>query len=229
MATGFEARQTAALERDALAAVQQEYSKYFDALRQHPRMLVGTEVPSLTGPGTEKLRDSADAKEWQDAVKQILVSEAASRVERQREELSTVYATVHSSIDMFRNNLDLIPGTKQFDKELADAFAKAASDYELRSDGKLVGYSVPVQPIINAIRSQLAASRGGAAATAAAAAAAQPSAAQQRAAEQPRTATGQFDGPQAGLSSKAGQSSAGEDDIAAGVLSSFFRQNGLTL
>ena len=185
MGLKFEERQTEALEREALLDVQQEYPKYFDALRQHPRQLIGTEVPSVTGEGMERLKDSNDARDWQDGVKKLLIDEVASRVDASREQLSGVYSTVHASIDMFRNNHDLIPGTKGFDRELADAVAQAAQPYELRAKDKLVGYSIPIQPVINAVRQQLANTRGQSAGAAAAT-----TAAQQRAAEQQRAANG---------------------------------------
>ncbi len=227
MATTFETKQGELLERQAFESLQTEYPKHFDALRMHPRNLVGKEVPSTKGPGMEVLRDSADAADWQAAMKQILIDEVASRVETQKDTLRDVFSTVHSSISLFQNNTDLIPGTKQFDRELADAFVAAAKDYELKTNGKLIGYSVPVQPIVNAIRAQLAAQR--AAKAAAPAPASAPTAQQQRAAEQARTPQGQFDGPQAGIRSQAGASAEPGSDEAAGVLGAFLRQNGVTL
>lgn len=223
MVTSFEEKQGTILETEAFTALKTEYPKYFEAISKHPRSLVGTEVPSTTHDGMEKLRDSADAADWQAAAKQLLAEEAASRVETRRDEMREVFSTVHSSIALFQNNADLIPGTKQFDRELADEFAKAVGDYALRTDGKLIGYSVPVQPIVNAIRSSLVRTR----ATATPAAA--PSPQQQRAAEQPRTPAGQWDGPQAGLRSQAGSSAPEGGDEAQGVLSAFLRQNGMQI
>lgn len=227
MATAFETKQGDILEQQAFVALREEYGNYFDALSKHPRMLVGQEVPRIDGTqGTERLRDSKDAADWQEGVKTLLANEAASRVETQREEMREVFTTVHSSIELFQKNPDLIPGTKGFNRELADAFAEAVGDYQLKSNGKLIGYSVPVQPIIKALRSSLAKAKP---AAAPAAAQAQPSPQQQRAAEQPRTPTGQWDGPQAGVRSQAGSTTGGEDDVAAGVLGAFFRQNGITI
>ena len=221
MANSFEERQAEALHNTALAEVREEHSKYFDHLEQHARLLVGKEVPSLTGDGTEVLRDTADAREWQEAVKSILVQEVQARTDAKKEELNDVFATVHASIDLFRNNPDLIPGTKQFDKEFADQAVELLKDYEQRANGKLIGYTVPVQPIINQLRQQLTKTRAAAAAPPPA-----PSPQQQRVAEQPRNDTGQW-APQAGVTSKAG-SSAGVDDSSAGLMEAFFRQNGMT-
>jgi hypothetical protein len=229
-ATAFETRQTEAIQQEVFGELRTEHERYFKALEQHPRALVGQRVPSATGQGEEVLKDSQDAKDWQDAIKQLLSQEAASRIDQKREDMRQVFETVHASIDLFQNNVDLIPNTKQFDRELADAFASAAKDYELRSNGKLVGYSVPVQPLINALRASLVATRAAkATAPAAPAAPAAPTPQQQRAAEQPRTVTGQFDAPQAGIHSQAGQSAAPGEDTGQGVLDAFLRQNGVVL
>lgn len=182
---------------------------------------MGQEVPSLKGEGMERLKDSADARDWQEAVKQQLAAEVQSRVTARGEEFRDTFETIHSSIDLFRNNHDLIPYTKQFNKELADRFAGLAKDYELRSNGKLVGYSVPVQPLINQLRTQLASQAKPAAAPA------QPSARQQQAATQARQEDGRWDGPQAGIGSKAGRSGNATDDPAAGLMEAFMRQNGM--
>lgn len=184
-----------------------EHSKYFEAIEQHPRQLVGQDVPSLDGSGgTERLRDSQDAKDWQDAVKAQLVAAVKDRMSRKADDLAPVMETLHSSIALFQNNPDLIPGTKQFDSELANEFVDFAKGFEVRSDGKLIGYSVPVQPILTKIRNNLVAARAvkGAQPTAA------QLAAQQAAAQQQRNPAGQFstDAPQAGLQNKAGSGAA---------------------
>lgn len=190
--------------------MKKEHSAYFDALEKHPRLLVGTEVPAIGKEGTEVLRDTADAKEWQDAVKSILVEDVRARAAKAMDENSDFMATVHASVELFSQNTDLIPGTKEFDKDLADRFTQLAEPYELRVDGKLQGYSVPVQPLVNQLRSQIAAERASLKAAGPAAAAA-PTPQQQRAAEQPRNQAGQFDAPQAGIPSKAGSGAQTED------------------
>lgn len=190
--------------------MKKEHGAYFDALEKHPRLLVGTEVPAIGKEGTEVLRDTADAKEWQDAVKSILVEDVRARATKAMDENSDFMATVHASVELFSNNVDLIPGTKEFDKDLADRFTELAEPYELRVDGKLQGYSVPVQPLVNQLRAKLAAERASLKPAAPAAAAA-PTPQQQRAAEQARNSQGQFDAPQAGIPSKAGNGSQTED------------------
>src|SRR5699024_8940204 len=105
--------------------------------------------------------------------------------------------------------------------ELAKEFTELAKAYESRADGKLIGYTVPVQPIVNQLRSKLAAQRA-----AAPAAPAAPSAQQQRVAEQPRTEVGTW-APQAGIASRAG-SSGNVDSSADGLLDAFARQNGFS-
>lgn len=164
----------------------------------------------------EVLRDSQDAKDWQDAVKDALGKEVRDRVSRGRDDTRGMMDTLTQSVSLFQNNPDLIPGTTTFDAELAERFVELAAPYQLEIEGKLVGYNIPVQGMLSSLRTQLQASRAAAAAAkpAALAPAAQ-SAQQRRAAEQARTQQGQFQGdkPQAGIESKAGNSGegAGED------------------
>lgn len=152
-------------------------------------------MPAIGKEGTERLKDAADAKEWQEAVKSILVQDIRERATVKMEESADFLQTVHASIDLFKNNPDLIPGTKGFNRKLADSFASMMAPYEVRVDGKLQGYSIPVQPIIENLRKTAAAVP--------APAAAPPAAAPVRsAAPEP---------PQAGIASKAGSSSEKED------------------
>jgi hypothetical protein len=102
----------------------------------------------------ETLKNSEDAKEWQEAVKSILSQEIKARADAKMEESRDFLETVHNSIQLFQNNPDLIPGTKGFDRELADRFAAMVKPYEIRVEGKLQGYSIPVQPIIDNLRQQ---------------------------------------------------------------------------
>lgn len=212
MLTSLESRQTTALQAESLEEVREEFQQYFEAIQKHPRMLVGTEVPSLKGEGMETLRDSQDAKDWQEAVKQELSKEISDRVSRKVDDQRPLMETLHNSVELFRTNPDLIPNTKQFDRELADKFAELVQPYELRVNGKLQGYTIPVQPFVTQLRQQLTASRA-----AAAAAPAAPSPQQQRAQQQQRNDVGQFatdeEAPQAGIPSRAGQSSDDGEDF----------------
>ena len=133
-------------------------------------------------------------------MKSLLVREVRDRASREMEENSEFLATVHSSIELFQNNHDLLPMTKTFDVELANRFAKMAEPYELRVEGKLQGYSIPVQPIIDMLREQLKTER----------AAAKPAAPATPAAPAKKAAAA-ADPPQAGIPSKAGNSGAKED------------------
>lgn len=173
-----------------------EHAQYFAALEKHPRLLVGTEVPAIGREGMERLRDTNDAREWQEAVKSILVAEVKDKASRSLDENRDFLTTVHASIELFQNNADLIPGTKGFDVELANRFAEIAAPYELRADEKLQGYSIPVQPIINQIRKQLETERAAKPAPAAAT---------------PAAPAKKADAPQASIPSKAGNSSENED------------------
>lgn len=182
--------------------MQTEHQQYFDALEQHPRTLVGMQVPALDREGMETLRDTADAKEWQEAVKSILVEEVRDRATKEMEANAGFLDTIHASIELFSNNADLVPGTKDFDVDLANRFATLATPYELRVEGKLHGYTIPVQPLIEQLRAQLARER--AAAPAPAAKPAQAAGGRQRTPADP---------PQAGIPSKAGSAGGEEEDF----------------
>lgn len=137
--------------------MQAQYGRYFEQLRKHPRQLVGQQVPSINGrEGMETLRDSQDAADWQGAVKQLLSNELRDRVSRRADADRQTMDVLHSSIGLFQNNNDLVPGTRQFNRVLADRFGEIAKPYELRVDGKLQGWSIPVQPLIDQLRKQLA-------------------------------------------------------------------------
>lgn len=199
----------------ALEEVRKEHGKYFEALEQHPRLLVGAQVPSITGDGMETLRSTDDAKEWQEAVKSVLAKDVQARAQKSMDESSDYLTTIHSSIELFQKNHDLIPGTAGFDTDLANRFTALAEPYELRTeDGKLQGYTVPVQPLIDQLRTQVKAERSKAATAAPVAPAATPTPQQARAAEQARNTQGQFtdpNAPQEGIPSKAGDSATTED------------------
>lgn len=186
---------TKGYQAEAYETAREEYGNYFDALEKHPRLLVGTEVPRIGEEGMEILRSTEDAREWQEAVKSILVQEITESAQTKLEEGRDFIETIHASIDLFKNNPDLIPGTKGFNRALADEFAQMATPYEIRHEGKLQGYSIPVQPLIERIRTQLKSRQ--AAATPAATPPMQP---------KPKP-----DPPQAGITTKAGNSSERED------------------
>lgn len=171
-------------------------------------MLVGTEVPSLTGGdgAKEVLRDAADAREWQEAVKVLLTDEVRERATKSMEENKGILDTVHQSIELFRDNKDLVPGTRQFDRQLADRFATMVKPYELRVDGKLHGFTIPVQPLIDQLRAALVRERAAAPPAAAAPAAA----ATGRQAGRPAAPA---DPPQAGIGAKAGSASDDAEDF----------------
>lgn len=220
LSTQIEDSTTQAYQAEALEAVQEEHAPYFEALQKHPRLLVGTQVPRLDGEeGMETLRDVEDARSWQDAVKSILVDEVKDRATVSLEENADFLDTVHASIELFQNNADLIPGTREFDVELANQFATLAAPYEIRVDGRLQGYSIPVQPIIEQLRTRIhegraapaaaqAAASGSGTAGAAAPGAAPPGA---PAGDAAAPAGAPVDGPQAGVQSKAGSGTSTED------------------
>lgn len=146
----------------------------------------------------ETLRDSTDAKEWQEAVKGVLLQELQERATLQSEALGPTMQTLHAAVELFQNNKDMVPGTKQFDPELARRFAEFAEPYIVREDGKHRGYSIPVQPLVERIRAQLVKERS--AKPAAPAPAAPPAPVRKPA-----------DPPQAAIQSKAGQGAEDND------------------
>lgn len=197
-------------QAQALTEAREEFGKYFDALEQHPRLLAGQRVPKLDGSdGDELLKDAADAKEWQDALKHVLVEEIQSRVAKIQADQSGFLDTVHASIDLFKNNSDLVPYTKDFDVELASRFAEMATPYELRVEGKLQGYSIPVQPLIDQLRARISTER------AAAPPAQAPAADKGAAGAPPAPAAPAPDPPQAGIPNKAGNSGEQGEDMSA--------------
>jgi len=198
LSTKFEENVTKAYQKQAYDIAREEYGQYFEALEKHPRLLVGTQVPAVGKEGMETLRSSEDAKEWQEAVKGLLIEEIREQATAKMEESAEYMQTVHASIDLFKNNPDLIPGTKNFNRQLADQFAGMMEPYEVRVEGKLQGYSIPVQPIIEKLRAQLKT----------AAAPSPAPAAPPAAASAPRPAP---EPPQAGIPSKASSGAEKED------------------
>lgn len=189
----------------ALKEVQEEHPKYFEALNKSPRQLVGEKVPSTkpnAGPDDfEVLRDSADAKDWQETIQKTLVDEVKHRAGKAIDANAEAIKVTQGAIELFQNNNDLVPRTKEFDKELADKLIKIVGPYALRDeDKKLLGFSIPVQPIIDQLRSELVASR---------AATVPPTSDTPPAAAPPAPE----DPPQKGIPGKAGVSGDGKDDI----------------
>lgn len=196
-----------AFQQQALDEVRGDYSSYFEALDTHPRLLVGTQVPDLRSQeegATETLRSAEDAREWQEAVKTLLIAEVRERATKSIEENRNIIDTVHAAIEIFTKNKDMVPGTQGFNKILADRFAAMAKPYELRVDGKLHGYTIPVQPLIDQLRTQIT--------TEAKAAPAPPKRGRPAGSKnKPRPA----DQPQAGITSKAGSGADEPEDFSA--------------
>lgn len=183
--------------------MRSEFANYFTAVESPPLVLVGQEVPALGRDGSMKINSTQDARDYQEAVKQLLVEELRDRTTRSMEAESGDLNTIHAAVKLFQDNTDLIPGTKTFDTELANRLASMAKPYEHRVDGKLYGYTIPIQPLVDTIRTQLVAER----ATRPAAAAAAASTPAPAAAAPPNP----DDQPQAGISSKAGAASEVDD------------------
>lgn len=170
------------------------------------------EVPAIGREGTVRLSSTEEAREWQDAVKHELAAEVRDRASRQLDEQRGTLNTLHASVELFQKNTDLVPGTASFDTELANRFAAMAKPYELRTDeGKLNGYTIPVQPLIDSLRTQLQSERAAASAAPAGAPAAPVSTPGQQAPAAAASTPG--DQPQAGITSKAGNSGEQAEDF----------------
>jgi len=210
MSTNIEKATIQTHQTAALKEVREQYPKYFETLNKHPRSLVGQKVPAASkeepnqdSAGFVQLRDSQDAKDWQDATKQLMVEEIRANSTRRREANPGTMQSIHQSIELFQNNSDLVPNTKQFDKQLADEFVSIAEPYEVRENGKLQGYSIAVQPLINQLRTKIQETR-----TAAPAAAGAPGVTPSAPDVTPPAPE---DGPQAGIPSKSGTSGEGQN------------------
>lgn len=179
---------------------QEEYSHYTDLLELHPMELVGKEVPPIDGSDQMVVfRTTAEAKEYQEAVKTVLGRMMRSEVERLREEDAEVISVVHNSIELFQANPDLVPGSKSFNRELADEVMSLVEPYALRMDGKLTGFSIDIQGIIDQTRGRLKQR----------AAAQPPPAPAKKAAPKRKPASP----PQGGIASKAGTSGGEVEDF----------------
>lgn len=124
----------------------------------HPLELVGKELPPIDG--TEQnivLRSAEEVAQWQGAVTTILQRELAASVAQSQQESNEILDVVQSSIQMFQDNPDLVPGSPSYNKALASEFVRIAEPYALKLDGKLTGYSIPVQGLIDRVRAQVAA------------------------------------------------------------------------
>lgn len=183
-------------EQQAVEQAQEEYPQYLDLLKMHPLELVGKELPPIDG--TEEniiLRTAQDVADWQEAVKTILQREMETAIEEKRSEASEVLDVVHASIQLFQDNPDLVPGSKSYNKALASQFVKMAAPYALKMKGKLVGYSIPVQGLVDQCRAQVKAAASAPAAT------------------PPAKKTAAAPKPQAGVPSRAGASGGEEEDF----------------
>ena len=198
--------------------------QFIDTLRLRPMQMVGMEVPSLT-PGASpdakiKILDSQMARDWQEAVSGLIEDEVQAKVRTRQDELRPMTSVIQESILLGQNNPDLIPGTKGFDKELAARFVKFAKAYEVKTAKGVIGYGVNVQPLINELRAGLAKERGVTGERSSQEARLEQQ--RQQAAAQARNGQGQFEAPQAGITSKAGMSGAPPEDY-----SQFWKSSGI--
>lgn len=122
----------------------------------HPLELIGKELPAIDGSDNKvTLRTSEEIKDWQEAVKVIMQRELEASIEAKRTESAEVLDVVHASIELFRDNPDIVPGSKSYNKALASRFIKLAEPYALKMNGKLTGFSIPMQGLLNQVRAQV--------------------------------------------------------------------------
>ncbi len=196
MSEALETRFTQSFQQQAIAEAQENYPHYIEKLQMHPLELVGKELPSIDGSDEPlTFRTPEEVAQWQEAVKVILQREMESSVVDRQNETNEILDVVHSSIQMFQANPDLVPGTKGYNKELAIQFTKLAEPYALRMNGKLTGYSIPVQGLIDRVRAQVSA---------------KPAAAPASTPAKPAPPASK---PQAGIPSKAGGGGGKEEDF----------------
>ena len=209
-------RMESTFKAQAFQELESEIDEQFlTALRQPAMRLVGQEVPSvrLGAPADEmtKILDTQMARDWQQTVASIIEEEVNDKVQQKIDTVRPMTSVIQESALLFQNNPDLIIGTKGFDSELAERFTRLAQAYEVKTAKGVIGYGVNVQPLINELRSGLSKERGASGARAEDRVVAQRAAA----AAQPRTESGKFDSPQAGISSKSGMSGDPGDDYSA--------------
>jgi hypothetical protein len=193
LAEALDERFNASFEQQAVEQAQEDYPHYIEALQMHPLELVGKELPSIDGSDENVvLRSAAEVEQWQGAVKTILQRQLEADVLEKQQESSEILDVVHASIQLFQDNPDLIPGSRSYDKELASQFVKLAEPYALKMNGKLTGYSIPVQGLVDKVRAQVNA--------------------KQPASTPPAKKAAPGHKPQGGIPSKAGASGEGEVD-----------------
>ena len=164
MGEALEERFTASFEAQAVEQAQEDYPQYIEMLQLHPMELIGKELPSIDGSDDPvTFRTSAEVADYQEAVKTILQRELEQSVEQRRTESNEVLDVVHASIELFQNNPDIVPGSKGYNKQLASEFVKIAEPYALKLNGKLTGYSIPVQGLLDQVRARVKAAPAGAA------------------------------------------------------------------
>lgn len=197
-------------------AAEEQLNKEIDpifktVLETDPYLLVGQSLPSLRPDAKPEdkdlMTDSAKAAEYKRALQSLVEAEIKDDVAKREKDVMPMMSVLQESALMFQNNPDLIPNTDKFDQQLAERVARVGKSYELVVNGKVTGYQVNMQPIINELREQLTKERAETGIVTQ-----QQSAQAARAAEQARDEAGKFRGPQAGITSKSNASGGANDE-----------------
>lgn len=184
-------------QQQAVEQAQQDYPHYIEMLNKHPLELIGQDLPAIDGTDNKvSFRTSQEIADYQEAVKVILQRELEAAVEAKRQESAEVLDVIHSSIELFRDNPDIVPGGKSYNREVATQFMRLARPYALKINGKTVGFSIPVQGLVDQVRAQVKAAGT-----------------TPPAATPPAKKAAPGAKPQAGIESKAGNSGEGEEDF----------------
>lgn len=153
-------RFTESFRQQAVEQAQEDYPHYIEALNKHPLELIGQELPAIDGSDNKvTFRTSEEIKDWQEAVKVILQRELEASISQKQAESAEVLDVVHSSIELLRDNPDIVPGSASYNKDLAVRFIKLAEPYALKMGGKLTGFSIPVQGLLDQVRAQVKAEK----------------------------------------------------------------------
>lgn len=156
LSTKLEERFTESFRAEAVEQAKQDYPHYIELLNMHPLELIGKELPAIDGSDNKvTLRTAEEIKDWQEAVKVIMQRELEASIEAKRTESAEVLDVVHASIELFRDNPDIVPGSKSYNKALAVQFIKLAQPYALKMNGKLTGFSIPMQGLLDQLRAQV--------------------------------------------------------------------------
>lgn len=155
--TGIEAAFTRRAEETILPRMNEEYANFIRHIQAAPRDLIGKELPINGDPANmSKIRDEESAVAWQREHQQLLEQTFQELREDYMREHSTERVAVNNALELFSANPDLIPGTTDFNKDLAEGVMKYASKFIVKDEnGRAIGFTVSVNNLISYARQEL--------------------------------------------------------------------------